>query len=66
MKTLALLSLCLLSACADMTPTQRTLNVIGGVLVLGAIAAHRVDHEGIVQPVAKGAAGPACQAQKGC
>ncbi len=68
MKTLIILAALSLTACADMTPTQRHIAYgVGAVLVLGAIAAHEVDHGGnMVEPEAKRAFHPSCQTQKGC
>jgi hypothetical protein len=64
--------LLILSGCADLTPTQKKVaGVVAGVLVVGAIAAHRADSG---EPSADAADGggkggpfhPACQVQKNC
>ena len=45
MRTTILMICLLTSACAGLTPRERTvLKVAGAVLVVGAIAAHQADH----------------------
>jgi hypothetical protein len=72
MKTLVVLGslFLVLSGCANLTPTQKKVaGAIAGVLVVGAIAAHRQDSGA---PVAEASGGkgptypPACQMQKNC
>lgn len=58
-----------LSGCS-LTPTQQRIAMgVGSVLILGAIAAHQMDH-GDSSPDSVGKKNhnffPACQAQKGC
>lgn len=55
------------SGCANLTEGQRhAVYAAGGLLVVGAIAAHNVDHGGGVDPMNKHAGSPSCQSQKGC
>jgi len=55
MKTLTILAFTLLTGCATMTPAQKKwTGVAVGVLVVGAVAAHRADHgDGPAPPVGK-------------
>lgn len=67
---LVCVSLC---GCADMTPMQRKVAYgVGAVLVVGAIAAHKIDHGDSMPGMSAATSSekrpfhPSCQAQKGC
>jgi len=61
MKTVALLALVLLAGCSSITPAQKKwTSVAVGILVVGAIAAHKADND----PLASSVTSPsACFAQ---
>lgn len=65
-KAIMILLALTLGGCA-MSPAQKKwTGIAAGVLVVGAIAAHRADSGAPIEPEKKGSTMPACQSQKSC